>query len=336
VGTGPFRFGEWVRGDRLVFERNEHYFIQGRPRIDRVVWRILPSPTAAAIALERGEVDYISTMDGAQLARLRSAPNVTVGRHPAGAGGGWCVNTLIPNLRRPALADARVRQALSQAIDRAFLAERVYQGTGRAARGPLHSELNAADRRPPPLPFDPSATARLLDAAGLPQRGNQPRLRLQFTYSTRETTTLAEALRDQFARVGVELQLEPMDFNAAVEKVFIRQDFDLGYASYCNGADPDIGVKRVYDSRNILPIPFGNGAGYNNPAIDSLFDAAAGTLDAQRRRALYGEVQRVLLRDMPYLWLVESDGWRAWRSNVRGLRPWSGHTFDQATIVPPR
>ncbi|MEO6445662.1 MAG: ABC transporter substrate-binding protein [Gemmatimonadaceae bacterium] len=332
VGTGPYRFVEWLRGDRIVFARNERYFIRNRPRIDRVVWRILPNAAAAAIALERGEVDYLSAVEGPQIARLRAASSVRVGRHPAGAGGGWCVNTLVPNLRRAPLNDARVRRALSLAIDRQFLSSRVYLETASAAHGPFHTALGATDRTPPVLPHDPARAVRLLQEAGLVARDGRPRLRLRFTYGTPGFATLAETLRDHFARVGVELQLDPMDFNAAVEKVYIKQDFDLGVASYCNGADPDIGVKRVYDSRNILPIPFGNGAAYRNPAVDSLFDLAVTTRDEPRRRAIYGRVQRILLDEMPYLWLVESDGIRAWRADVRGLRIWSGHTFDEATL----
>jgi peptide/nickel transport system substrate-binding protein len=332
VGTGPFRFVEWVPGDRIVYARNPRYFVPDRPRVERLVWRILPNATAAAIALERGEVDYLGGVEGPQLARLRRARGVALGRHPAGAGGGWCVNTLVPNLRRAPLNDARVRRALGLAIDRAFLAERVYAGTAHAAHGPFHTGLDATDRVPPPLPYDSARAARLLDSAGLTAHGAGPRLRLRFTYGAPGFSTLAEALRDQLARVGVELALEPMDFNAAVEKVYVAQDFDLGVASYCNGADPDIGVKRVYDSRNVAPIPFANGAGYANQLVDSLFDAAAGTLDAAQRRALYGRAQRILLDDVPYLWLVETDGWRAWRADVRGLRIWSGHTFDGATV----
>ncbi len=333
VGTGPYRFVEWAHGDRIVFERNASYFVRGRPRIGRLVWRILPNSTAAAIALERGEVDYLGGVDGPELSRLRAAPGVRLGRNPAGAGGGWCVNTLVPNLRHPPLEDVRVRRALSLAIDRAFLAERLYKGTASPAHGPFHTALGATDRTAPPLAHDSAGAVRLLGAANIVARDGAPRLRLRFTYGTPGFAALAETLRDQFARIGVELLLDPMDFNSAVEKVYIKQDFDLGVASYCNGADPDIGVKRVYDSRNVLPIPFNNGAGYRNPVVDSLFDAAASTLDPVRRRAVYGQVQRILLDDVPYLWLVETDGLRAWRATVRGLRIWSGHTFDEATIV---
>ena len=334
VGTGPFRFVEWVRGDRIVFARNDAYFGRRSGSVERVVWRILPSMTAAAIALERGEVDYLGGFEGPQLSRLRAARTVRLGRHPAGAGGGWCVNTLVPNLRQLPLSDRRVRQALSLAIDRAFLAERVYFGTAQAAHGPFHTGLGATDHSVPPLPFDPDRARQLLQSAGYPGSDAARRLRLRFTFPTPAFSSLAETLRDEFASVGVDLTLDPVDFNAAVERVYVQQDFDLGVASYCNGADPDIGVKRVYDSRNILPIPFSNGAAYRNPVVDSLFDVAARTLDIQGRRATYGVLQRLLIDDMPYLWLVESDGWRAWRANVHGLRVWSGHTFNNVTIAP--
>ncbi len=132
--------------------------------------------------------------------------------------------------------------------------------------------------------------------------------------------------------MGIELVLEPADFNAVVERVFIKSDFDLGVASYCNGPDPDIGVKRVYHSANILPIPFGNGAGYRNSTVDSLFDKAAQTVNDGERQQLYAQAQQTLVRELPYLWLVETEVDRAYRNAVKGLRVWSGNTFEEATI----
>ena len=78
-------------------------------------------------------------------------------------------------------------------------------------------------------------------------------------------------MRQQLGEVGITLNLQTLDFNAA-EQVFVKKTFDLGFASFCNGADPDIGVRRVYVSSNIGPFPFSNGAGYRNARIDELFD----------------------------------------------------------------
>ena len=135
---------------------------------------------------------------------------------------------------------------------------------------------------------------------------------------------LGQALREQLKAVGITLNLEMLDFSAAVDRVFAKKTFDLGVASYCNGADPDIGVRRVYVSSNIGPYPFSNGASYRNPAIDRLFDEAAELLDKPSRREKYVQIQRILADDVPYFWLVDTETLRAHRSTFTGFRLWTG------------
>lgn len=109
-----------------------------------------------------------------------------------------------------------------------------------------------------------------------------------------------EIMRDNLRDVGIDVNLVPMEFAAATERVFVRKDFDLGFASYCNGPDPDIGVKRMYVSGNIQPIPFSNGALYRNARVDELFDLAARSTDLQQRGRVYREIQEILVQDLPY------------------------------------
>lgn len=109
---------------------------------------------------------------------------------------------------------------------------------------------------------------------------------------------MAEAVRDQLREVGIAVDLQQMEFSAAVEAVYVKKDFDLAYVSFENGPDPDIGVKRTVVSTNIGPIPFSNGAGYRNPKVDDLFARAASELDRHKRAALYFEAQDILARDI--------------------------------------
>jgi peptide/nickel transport system substrate-binding protein len=106
--------------------------------------------------------------------------------------------------------------------------------------------------------------------------------------------------------------------------VFVKKSFDLGMASFCNGADPEIGVRRVYVSSNIGPYPFSNGAGYRNPRIDTLFDQGASSANRAERRAIYVEIQKILADDVPYFWLIDSEGLRAYRTAFTGFRLWTG------------
>ncbi|MBA3638441.1 MAG: ABC transporter substrate-binding protein [Acidobacteria bacterium] len=334
VGTGPFRFVSYAPADRVILERNPDYFRPGLPRVDRVVFRILPNAATAVSALEAGEVDYVGGVSGPDIPRLRATPGITVVSGSGGSGGSVCQDVLIPNLTRPPFDDVRVRRAFAHAIDRQFIVERVYFGQGRPATGPI-SHLLAWAYTPSvrQYPHDPMEAQRLLDAAGYRQRSSGDRFDVTFTHATGHQR-LGLALREQLKAVGVTLHLETRDFNSAVEQVFVKKTFDLGLASFCNGADPDIGVRRVYVSSNIGPYPFSNGAQYRNARVDALFDAA--TMDAEReqRRAHYHEIQRILAEEVPYFWLVDSASLRAHRTTFTGFRLWTGAFVETVAAAP--
>ncbi len=128
----------------------------------------------------------------------------------------------------------------------------------------------------------------------------------------------------------------PLKFTASQQRVFVRRDFDLAFASYCNGPDPDIGVKRMYVSSNIQPIPFSNGAAYRNPRIDDLFDQAAQSLDLKERGRIYRQIQEIINRDIPYVWLVETFRYVGFNTDLRDLQYWSGNVAERASWMKPR
>ncbi|MEO7158019.1 MAG: ABC transporter substrate-binding protein, partial [Vicinamibacterales bacterium] len=335
IGTGPFRFVSYAPGDRLTLERNSEYFRRGFPGVDRLVFRILPNAVTAIAALENGEVDYVGGVPGPDVARLRASGSIAVEPSSGGSGGSNCQDVLIPNLTRPPFSELRVRQAVAHALDRALITERVYFNQGRAATGPISHLLTWAytpDVRQ--YPHDLAEAERLLDAAGFRRQANRERFAVTFTHASAQQR-LAQVLREQLKAVGIRLELEMLDFNAQVERVFVKKTFDLGLASYCNGADPDIGVRRVYVSSNIGPFPFSNGAGYRNQQIDALFDDAASVEDRDRRRERYVEIQQLLADEVPYFWLIDSEGLRAHRTAFTGFRLWTGAFLEAVKIAPP-
>jgi peptide/nickel transport system substrate-binding protein len=139
-------------------------------------------------------------------------------------------------------------------------------------------------------------------------------------------------IRDNLAAVGVDLQLQPLGVNAANEATYVRAEFDIGYGSYCNGPDPEIGVTRAFVSSNIKPIPFANGAAYSNPQVDALFTQAASTVDRTQRAALYGQIQDILVQEVPYWWITESDQVRAIAPGFHDLAIWSGNLAERAWL----
>ena len=324
IGTGPFRFVSYAPADRVVLERNPTYFRAGLPGVDRLVFRILPNAATAIAALEKGEVDYVGSVAGPEVERLRRTPGIAVVSGTGSSGGSVCEDVLIPNLSRPPFGDLRVRRAIAMALDRQFIVDHVYFGQGRPATGPI-SHLLAWAYTPDvrQYPHDVAAAARMLDEAGLKAGRNGERLTITFTHANTQQR-LAQAVREQLKAVGITVNLETLDFNAGVDRVYVKKNFDLGMASYCNGADPDIGVRRVYVSSNIGPFPFSNGAGYRNPRIDELFDDASRFADRDARRVRYVEIQKILAEDVPYFWIIDSEGLRAYRTAFTGFRLWTG------------
>lgn len=324
VGTGPFRFVRYTPANRIELERNPEYFRPGAPQVDRLVFRILPNAASAVAALESGEVDYVLSVPGPDIPRLRRTDGIAVVKSAGGSGGSACQEVLIPNLTRPPFTDVRVRRAIAHTLDRQFLTDRVYFGQGSPATGPISHLLSwAYTAEVRQYPHDLSLARQLLDEAGLTPNAAGERVAVTFTHGANQQR-LGQALREQFKAAGISLNLEMVDFNAAVDRVFARKTFDLGLASYCNGADPDIGVRRVYVSSNIGPYPFSNGASYRNPKIDQLFDEAAQLLDKVPRREKYVEIQRILAEDVPYFWLIDSETVRAHRRTFEGFRLWTG------------
>ena len=330
VGTGPFRFVEYAQGDQVTLERNESYFKEGLPYLDRVVFRVIPEANSALQALQQGEVDYAWNTTPAQTETLANAEGISTVNSPASPGGALCINTLVLNLENTPLDQPEVRQAIYHAIDRDRMLEQIQFGSGRVATGPISSQMTEFyEPDVTTYAYDMDRANELLDSAGLTADADGNRFTLVFPHPN-TFDRYGEILREQLGEVGIEVEDVSLDFNAATDRVFVERDFDLGIVSYCNGTDPEIGVRRVYDSRNIRPIPFSNGAAYGNPDIDRLFDEAASTLDTAERAAAYSEIQQILTAEVPYIWLIETEGLRAFSSDFHGFQHWSGHFAETA------
>ncbi len=335
IGTGPFRFVDYVKGDHVTLERNPTYFKKDAsgmqlPYLDKAILRIIPNVTTAEQALEQGEVDYLGSVSGADLARLQKNSSLTLVQGFGGSGGSVCQDVLIPNLAKKPFDTLDGRRAFYTALDRKFIVDQVYFGQGSPSTGPISSQMTwAYTPQVHMYPFNAMQANQMLDQAGYARGADGMRLTVTFTHAA-SYAKLGEALREQLKAVGINLQLETLDVNAANDKVFVKKDFDLGVASYCNGSDPEVGVRRVYVSSNIGPILFSNGAGYKNPKVDQLFDQGATQTDRAERAKTYAQMQQIVTDDIPYFWIVDSQGYRAYRSVYKGFRTSGGNILETA------
>jgi peptide/nickel transport system substrate-binding protein len=321
IGSGPFKLQEWVKGDHVALIRNENYFKKGKPYLDRVVFKVMPSSATAAIAFENGEADFFLNPSPLDTVRFKSNPDVVV--TDKGRQGYATVETLVPNLNRAPLSDLKVRQALAHTIDKDYIVEKIFFGLNPVATGPISRLLGwAYNPNVVKYEHDVALANHILDEAGHKRGPDGIRFHLKLSYAS-GWMKVAEALRDQLKESGIALDMELMEFSSMVDTVYIKKDFDLSFSSFENGPDPDIGVKRTVVSTNIGPIPFSNGAGYRNQRIDQLFELASSEVNREKRAAYYFEAQNILVKDLPYFWLYEPRLGAAYNAALQGMYTWS-------------
>ena len=334
VGTGPFRFVSYDADQEVRLERNDEYFKEDLPYLDEVVMRVIPDEGSQVIALETGEVDWLWGVPGPDLERLGEDPDIeflSTNRNPGGAN---CIMTLSYNLEEPIFQDVDVRTAIAHAIDRDVYVEQVLFGEGRVAEAPIHSGIGYAHGDVDLPEFDVEQAEELLEEAGWQREGDGVRvaqgvegvddgteLRFDFVHFP-SFARYGDLLRTQLTEVGIDLELRPMEPPVFGPTVFGDRDFDTNIISYCNGNDPEIGVRRQIDSDQIGSVPFSNAAAYSNPRVDELLDEAQQTIDLDERGELYQEIQEILAEDLPYFWIVETEATRAFRAGCQGFQPY--------------
>lgn len=326
IGTGPFRFVSHDRDVEIRYEANPDYFKPGLPRLERVILRVIPDQGSQVLALEAGEIDWLFGAPPPQHERLQDEGFVLI-PSAINAGGANCIITLSFNLERPLWEDVGMRRALAHAIDRREVLERVNFGQGRVATAPISSRIGFAHAEGLPMPeHDSVRAARLFRSAGISPES--PR-RVEFLHFP-SFIPYADLLRAQLAPFGVRLESRPLEPAAFVQAVFVRREFDLNLISYCNMTDPEVGVRRMYVTSNIAPVPFSNSSGYRNPVVDSLFDHGRSVVDREKRGEVYRQIQRILVGDLPYFWLVETVSTWVHSPRCEGFQRF-GHFAETAT-----
>ena len=343
VGTGPFKFDSYKPGAELRLTANKTYFKAGLPYLDGVVFRVIPDASNQDIALEAGEVDFIYGVNGPDLTRIQANKSLATLETLSNPGGSNCIMTMSFNLDKPIFADQRTRQGILQSLDRKQFLDRILFGQGKVATAPIASGITFAYAKDLAIPpFDRTAAAKLLDDAGWKRSGSSTRVAdgvrgvadgtpLRFRFLSFTTfSAYGQLLKSQLSEVGIDVQLETIEPTPFADKVFVRRDFDTNVISYCNGTDPEIGVRRMYDIKQIGPVSFSNSSAYRNAAVSQLFEDASTRDDLNARSVIYRKIQETLVNDLPYIWLVETTGVRAYRSSCTGVTE-SGHFAEAAS-----
>ena len=308
VGTGPWKFKQWVRGSHVEMERNDAYWRPGEPYMDRLVVRWWGEPAARAAAFEAGELHlgFYNPVPIAEMRRLLKAGKIAV--QQAGAEDGTGTASVEFNQRHPILSRREVRQALLYAIDRKFIADTVYFGNARTADSALTSNNKLYYTSDvPKYPFDPAKAASLLDAAGLPVKGGKRfAVNLLSAGWFAENAKTGAYLKQAFGDVGLEVNLTVPDRPTSLKRIYTDYDYDIAVSNQAMPVEPVPGATQYFTTDGILKgAPFRNATGYSNPDMDALVARIATEIDGDKRKELVAQFQRLAMTDVPLVQLVE-------------------------------
>jgi peptide/nickel transport system substrate-binding protein len=303
IGTGPFRFKEWVRGSHASYVRNEEYWDTGKPYLDGIIARFIPDFASVAAAFEAGSLHagFRTPVPLADIARLRKLSILNFER------GGYEYSPpnsiqLDFNLDRPTWANHRVRQAIAHLIDRDAICRAVFFGEAVPSPSPVVPQLKEFHNpAPSPYPFNLAKAKQLLDEAGFKADGKGARLSAIIDLPADDWfRRLADYLRATFAQVGIAVQTRPADYGTLGKRVYGDRDFDMMISSSSPLCDPQLGVQRLYWSKNfIIGVPYSNATHYNNPEVDKLMEDAAVEADQAKRVALWKRMQEIVMVEVP-------------------------------------
>ena len=312
VGTGPFRFVEYVPQTRLVVERNEDYWgtdAEGNPipYLDGITFQFYPDPTARTTAVQTGNVDWIEYVPAADVEVLRAEDDVEVV-------GGLSANfrSIYLNVTEPPFDDVRVRQAISHAIDEQAVVDLALFGTGGVpATGTTIPPSNyyGVDFSPY-VGRDVERARELLAEAGL-EDGFEFDLYVTSTYDFLRTP--AEIIQANLADIGVTANIVAEDWSIYLPKA-LEGDFQATILGESGQSDPDDFLFNVFYTDN-----GGNLGQYSNPELDALLEQGRQASDQEERRAIYEEAQRLILEEAPHVFLFHSAQYEALQDYVEGF-----------------
>jgi peptide/nickel transport system substrate-binding protein len=300
VGTGPFRFEDWVRGDRVVLRRNPDYHVKGLPHLDRVTFRFIADPNAVLAALKAGDVDaslFGLGPEHVQELQKDARVHVIVGDTTND------VILAMNNSRKP-YSDVRVRRAITHGINKSDVLRGAMFGMGKILGtnvdplNPYYVDMAKA------MPYDPAKAKKLLAEAGYPN-GFDTVLKVapQYYYTVRSGEVIAENLK----RIGVNVKIEQIEWGQWLSRVFRESDFDLTIIGHAEAWD----IKNYANPKYYFR--------YDSPRFQELFAKSEVTLDDRQRRELFAQMQTLMVEDAPVVWLYMHPRLAVAKKGVQGL-----------------
>jgi len=313
VGTGPFRFASWDRGQRVVLEKNPTYW-KYPVKVERVIYRPIVEDQARLTELLTGTLDVIVGVPADFVSQLEQNAKITllkqVGAHV------WYLG--MNNQKKP-FDDKRVRQALNYAVNKDAIVKDVLKGTGAASRGPVLPGTWGADPALKAYPYDPERAKKLLAEAGYPNGFSTTLWVPESGSGMQAPVAMSTVMQSNLKAVGVNVSLQTMEWGAYLAKLRTKEQELFALSWMAGTEDPDMVMYPLLHSSQWTPVG-PNRALYKNARFDALLQQARLTTDQAKRAQLYKEAQRILVDDAPWVFVDHEIQIAALSKRVQGFK----------------
>lgn len=327
VGTGPFILESWAQGDGLVLKRNPDYF-GTKAKIDKLVWKVVPDSSVLAVQAMNGEVDGALVVNPKDADALRASQKMVLYETLEG------LNQISFQLKNPLFQDLEVRQALAYAIDTQALIDSIMQGAAVRGTSDILPTSWAYNPSVPTYQFDPVRAKALLAEAGwqpgsdgvLVKDGKRFEIALMTYAGHKLREQVLMAVRQYWADVGIDVEASTQERNSFISQRVLKGNFDAVLLETSVQVDPDLSrrfhTNSIEKGQNFL--------NYSNPTVDNLLAQGLATVDTEKRKQAYFEVQRILVEELPQIPLYYPKAYFAFKPGLTGVKPAPTNLFWNA------
>ncbi|HPE69225.1 MAG TPA: ABC transporter substrate-binding protein [Thermotogota bacterium] len=318
-GTGPFQIAEYVAGDHITLQKCANFYEQGIPKLDSITFVIIPEEIGRVSALRNGDVHLAKISEPVSLNML-SANAFTIYRQPV-----LSYYLLGLNDQAGALADPRVRRAISMAIDREALIKMVAFGEA-AVTGVMNPTVEAWAVPPSAFPefsYNPQKAKELLEEAGYGDGFS-----FSITAAARYNfDKVAQVIQAQLAQVGIQANLDMVEWGIFIQK-WRDIDFDSFVSMNGGSVDPDKQLYRTFHSEGST-----NKFHFSNARVDELLEAGRLETNLQKQYEIYAELQYLLVEESPFIFLYSPNNLFASTLRVSGFSPMPNESLTELRVT---
>ena len=322
IGTGPFAFVSWDRGDRIVLEAFDDYWDEGLPLVDTLVFRPIPDSSTRLAAVQTGEVHIAQRFNSEEAATLENAPDVNVVTYPVDRVYYIAFNNLTTGIGTP-LESTEVRLAMNHAVDRQAIVDSLFDGQAALATGLVSTSSLGYDDSLAPYPYDPELAMQMLSDAGYPDGFEIGMACPTGAYVNFEE--VCQAVAGFLEAVGITLEGGEIQFMES------GQYWDLEASKQLPPLFGDSWSSTSSESLERLEGALGGEnadySAWSDDTILGLLEEIKTTIDESARAAVYTELQRYTYEDPPFIYLYEPFAFEGINSAVQNYKPRAAENY---------